>query len=80
MTPHDCLLAFLFPSKRTKAEVDKGKLKQIEQQDAQLARIIHEQDKLKAKKARQRRQKSEEEARRQVGSLGPVYVQGCIHS
>ncbi|XP_064610623.1 GRB10-interacting GYF protein 2-like isoform X2 [Liolophura sinensis] len=53
--------------KRTKAEIDKGKLKQIEQQDAQLARIIHEQDKLKAKKARQKKQKSMEEARKQRG-------------
>ncbi|KAJ8320845.1 hypothetical protein KUTeg_002432 [Tegillarca granosa] len=50
--------------KRTKAEVDKNKLKEIEEQDARLAKIIHEQEKLKAKKIKQKK-KQQEEAKRQ---------------
>ncbi|ESO83622.1 hypothetical protein LOTGIDRAFT_236477 [Lottia gigantea] len=47
--------------KRTKAEVDKNKLKAIEIQDEELARVIHEQEKLKLRKAKQKRQQKLEQ-------------------
>ncbi|XP_067658763.1 coiled-coil domain-containing protein 50-like isoform X4 [Haliotis asinina] len=51
--------------KRTKAEVDRGKLRQIEAQDEQLARVIQEQEKLKARKVKQRRKQLLEQQRQQ---------------
>ncbi|XP_060066470.1 uncharacterized protein LOC132546768 [Ylistrum balloti] len=52
--------------KRTKAEVDRNKLKEIEEQDERLAKIIQEQDKLRIKRAKQRKkQQQQEEHRRQ---------------
>ncbi|XP_021345221.1 mediator of RNA polymerase II transcription subunit 15-like isoform X2 [Mizuhopecten yessoensis] len=52
--------------KRTKAEVDRSKLKEIEEQDERLAKIIQEQDKLRMKRAKQRKkQQQQEEHRRQ---------------
>ncbi|XP_033763598.1 mediator of RNA polymerase II transcription subunit 15-like isoform X2 [Pecten maximus] len=52
--------------KRTKAEVDRNKLKEIEEQDERLAKIIQEQDKLRMKRAKQRKkQQQQEEHRRQ---------------
>ncbi|KAL5014631.1 hypothetical protein ScPMuIL_008901 [Solemya velum] len=51
--------------KRTKAEIDKNKLRDIEEQDARLAKIIHEQEKLKSRKAKQKRQQRDEARRQQ---------------
>ncbi|XP_041378362.1 genetic suppressor element 1-like isoform X2 [Gigantopelta aegis] len=49
--------------KRSKAEVDRDKLRQIEAQDEQLARVIQEQEKLKLRKAKQKRQQLREQQR-----------------
>ncbi|XP_050411680.1 trichohyalin isoform X2 [Patella vulgata] len=51
--------------KRNKAEVDKDKLKAIEVQDEELARVIQEQEKLKARKAKIKRQQLKEQQRLQ---------------
>ncbi|WAR14626.1 hypothetical protein MAR_004731 [Mya arenaria] len=40
--------------KRTKAEVDKSKLREIEEQDKRLAEIMQEQEKIRLKKAKQK--------------------------
>ncbi|XP_052821496.1 uncharacterized protein LOC128246953 isoform X2 [Mya arenaria] len=49
--------------KRTKAEVDKSKLREIEEQDKRLAEIMQEQEKIRLKKAKQK-WKQEQEAKR----------------
>lgn len=45
-------------SQRTKAIVDQRKLREIETQDARLAEIIQEQEKIKARRTRGRREKA----------------------
>ncbi|XP_025081739.1 eukaryotic translation initiation factor 5B-like isoform X2 [Pomacea canaliculata] len=49
--------------KRSKAEVDKAKLREIEMRDEQLALIMQEQEKLKMKKYKQKRQQQKEQKR-----------------
>ncbi|KAK3104784.1 hypothetical protein FSP39_010041 [Pinctada imbricata] len=58
--------------KRTKAEVDKNKLKEIEEQDARLAKIIHEQEKIKLKKAKQKKKSHQEESQRPQTTTNPA--------
>ncbi|GFR69923.1 serine/arginine repetitive matrix protein 1-like isoform X3 [Elysia marginata] len=50
--------------KRSKAEVDQDKLRQIEVQDEKLARVMQEQERIRLKKAKQRH-KEKKEAQRQ---------------
>lgn len=57
--------------KRTKAEVDKDKLKEIEEQDRRLAQIIQEQEKLKLRKAKQKKKQQEEARRAQEATQKP---------
>ncbi|XP_076451256.1 uncharacterized protein LOC143287197 [Babylonia areolata] len=47
--------------KRSKAEVDKNKLREIEMRDEQLAAIMQEQERLKEKKYKQKRQQQKEQ-------------------
>ena len=47
------------------AAVDKSKLKEIEDKDAQIAKLIYEQEKLKLKKAKSQRQRQKSEEQRQ---------------
>ena len=54
---------------RSKAQVDKTKLKEIEDEDRRLAQIIQEQEKLKLRKAKQKKKQQLEERRLQVRSL-----------
>lgn len=51
---------------RSKAEVDKAKLREIEMRDEQLALIMQEQEKLKMKKYKQKRQQQKEQKRLEV--------------
>ncbi|KAL3862571.1 hypothetical protein ACJMK2_008530 [Sinanodonta woodiana] len=51
--------------KRTKAEVDRQKLKEIEEQDERLAQIIHEQEKLRVKKAKEKRKQLQQQKQQQ---------------
>ena len=50
---------------RNKAEVDRNKLREIEEQDERLAKIIQEQEKIKLKKAKQKKKKEQEEKNKQ---------------
>ena len=53
-------------SQRTKAEVDKDKLREIELRDEQLAAIIQEQERMKERKYKLKRQQLKEQQRLQV--------------
>lgn len=57
--------------KRSKAEVDKDKLKEIEDQDRRLAQIIQEQEKLKLRKAKQKKKQQVETRRAQEAAQRP---------
>ena len=52
--------------KRNRAQVDKDKLREIEEQDRRLAQIIQEQEKLKLRRAKQKKKQQEEARRAQV--------------
>lgn len=54
---------------RNKAEVDRNKLREIEEQDERLAKIIQEQEKIKLKKAKEKKKKEQEEKSRQQVKL-----------
>uniref|UniRef100_A0A2C9LLI6 Coiled-coil domain-containing protein n=1 Tax=Biomphalaria glabrata TaxID=6526 RepID=A0A2C9LLI6_BIOGL len=58
--------------KRSKAEVDQDKLRQIEQQDEQLARVMQEQEKLRLKKAKLKHQQKKEAQRKQAAESLPL--------
>ncbi|KAL8587339.1 hypothetical protein ACOMHN_045586 [Nucella lapillus] len=49
--------------KRSKAEVDRGKLREIELRDEQLAAIMQEQERLREKKYKQKKQQQKEQQR-----------------
>ncbi|XP_052082048.1 trichohyalin-like isoform X9 [Mytilus californianus] len=51
--------------KRTKAEVDRVKLREIEEQDERLAKIIQEQEKLRAKRAKEKKKQQDDVKRQQ---------------
>ena len=53
-------------SQRSKAEVDKDKLREIELRDEQLAAIIQEQERMKERKYKLKRQQLKEQQRLQV--------------
>lgn len=57
--------------KRSKAQVDKEKLKEIEEQDRRLAQIIQEQEKLKLRRAKQKKKQQEEARRAQEAAQKP---------
>lgn len=57
--------AFFFVQ-RSKAEVDKDKLREIEEQDKRLAQIIEEQEKIRLKKAKQKWKQQQDLKRAQV--------------
>jgi hypothetical protein len=61
----------LFLFQRTKAEVDRVKLREIEEQDERLAKIIQEQETLRAKRSKEKRKQQEEVKRQQR-------VKGCF--
>ncbi|XP_062620513.1 uncharacterized protein LOC134282082 isoform X3 [Saccostrea cucullata] len=58
--------------KRSKAEVDRNKLREIEEQDERLAKIIQEQEKIKLKKAKQKKKKEQEEKNKQQQVTNPA--------
>lgn len=58
--------------KRNKAEVDRNKLREIEEQDERLAKIIQEQEKIKLKKAKEKKKKEQEEKSRQQQVTNPA--------
>ncbi|XP_022341041.2 uncharacterized protein LOC111135355 isoform X2 [Crassostrea virginica] len=58
--------------KRNKAEVDRNKLREIEEQDERLAKIIQEQEKIKLKKAKQKKKKEQEEKNKQQQVTNPA--------
>ena len=55
--------------KRTKAEVDRVKLREIEEQDERLAKIIQEQETLRAKRSKEKRKQQEEVKRQQQNQM-----------
>ena len=55
------------------------KLKAIEAQDAELARVMQEQEKLKEKKRKQKRQAQKQAAERQHHNSGSVSQMLCRH-
>ncbi|XP_052213130.1 trichohyalin-like isoform X2 [Dreissena polymorpha] len=57
--------------KRTKAEVDRAKLREIEAQDARLAEIMQEQEKIRLKKAKQKWKEEQEAKRAQEAAQRP---------
>lgn len=58
---------------RNKAEVDRNKLREIEEQDERLAKIIQEQEKIKLKKAKQKKKKEQEEKNKQQVHLHVIH-------
>lgn len=59
------MYSYLTCFQRNKAEVDRNKLREIEEQDERLAKIIQEQEKIKLKKAKEKKKKEQEEKSRQ---------------
>ncbi|XP_060605098.1 trichohyalin-like isoform X2 [Ruditapes philippinarum] len=57
--------------KRSKAEVDKDKLREIEEQDKRLAQIIEEQEKIRLKKAKQKWKQQQDIKRAQEAANRP---------
>jgi len=62
-----CVVILCF--QRTKAEVDRAKLREIEEQDKRLAEIIQEQEKIRQRKAKHKWKQEQEAKRAQVGCL-----------
>jgi hypothetical protein len=56
-----------------RGEVDRVKLREIEEQDERLAKIIQEQETLRAKRSKEKRKQQEEVKRQQQ-------VKGCFFS
>lgn len=63
------MYSYLTCFQRNKAEVDRNKLREIEEQDERLAKIIQEQEKIKLKKAKEKKKKEQEEKSRQQVKL-----------
>lgn len=58
--------------KRSKAEVDQDKLRQIEVQDEKLARVMQEQERIRLKKAKQRHKEKKEAQRQKQAEQMPL--------